>query len=389
MKLLTIRQIRLAILPLLFSAFISGVWAEENQEQSTNLIELAAIMLRDGHSDRAILALQGVDLEDEDTDLARFYTLQGLAYMNLNDFVAARDSFQSAIANGQQEKTIYVYLAQVNFSLKNYRETIQAISEAGEIINNYPALFAIKARAYWQLEETEQAINILNEAEQLFPDDYRFLKQKVFYFVELELYHEAAKLGRKYLSLSHASAEDYVAIGNALRLSKAYQEAANILEIARLQFPNNDLVAKLLAHVYLDQDKLNSAAFILEQAAMLNSELLSEAAEIYRRAGRLHKALTLNEAISDQKIKLKQRLSILLALKRFELVANMESALYRNGLLDDQHVRYALAYAFFSTGRHTDANEHLDNLTDADLFRRGIELRRLMEICKIEPWQCT
>jgi tetratricopeptide (TPR) repeat protein len=389
MKLLTIRQIRLAILSFLFSAFISAAWAEENHEQSTNLIELAAIMLRDGHSDRAILALQGVDLEDEDTDLARFYTLQGLAFMNLHDLVAAKDSFQSAIANGQQEKTIYVYLAQVNFSLKNYQETIQAISEAGQLINNYPALFAIKARAYWQLEETEQAINTLNEAEQLFPDDYRFLKQKVFYFVELELYHEAAKLGRKYISLSHANAEDYVAIGNALRLSKTYQEAANILEIARLQYPNNDVVAKLLAHVYLDQDKLNSAAFILEQAAMLNSELLSEAAEIYRRAGRFHKALTLNEAISDQKVKLKQRLSILLALKRFELVANMESALYRNGLLDDQHVRYALAYAFFSTGRHTDANEHLDNLTDADLFRRGIELRRLMEICKTEPWQCT
>jgi tetratricopeptide (TPR) repeat protein len=389
MKLLTIQQIRLAMLSFLFSIFISAAWAEENHEQSTNLIELAAIMLRDGHSDRAILALQGVDLEDEDTDLARFYTLQGLAFMNLHDFVAAKDSFQSAIANGQQEKTIYVYLAQVNFSLKNYQETIQAISEAGQLINNYPALFAIKARAYWQLEETEQAINTLNEAEQLFPDDYRFLKQKVFYFVELELYHEAAKLGRKYLSLSHANAEDYVAIGNALRLSKTYQEAANILEIARLQYPNNDVVAKLLAHVYLDQDKLNSAAFILEQAAMLNSELLSEAAEIYRRAGRFHKALTLNEAISDQKVKLKQRLSILLALKRFELVANMESALYRNGLLDDQHVRYALAYAFFSTGRHTDANEHLDNLTDADLFRRGIELRRLIEICKTEPWQCT
>lgn len=389
MNVLTIQYIRLAMLSLLVGYCISAAWAEEGQEQSTNLIELAAIMLRDGHSDRAILALQGVDLEDEDTDLARFYTLQGLAYMNLNDFVAAKDSFQLAISSGQQEKTIYVYLAQVNFSLKNYQETLQAITEAGQLINNYPALFAIKARAYWQLEEAEQAINTLNEAEQLFPGDYRFLKQKVFYFVELELYHEAAKLGRKYLSLSHAKAEDYVAIGNALRLSKAYEEAADILEIARLQFPNNDVVAKLLAHVYLDQDQLNSAAFILEQAAMLNSELLSEAAEIYRRAGRFHKALTLNEAISDQKVKLKQRLSILLALKRFELVANMESALYRNGLLDDQHVRYALAYAFFSTGRHAAANDHLDHLTDADLFRRGIELRRLMEICKTEPWQCT
>jgi len=387
MKILSERQLILIIL--LFGYCCNIAWAEESQAQPTDLIELAAIMLRDGHYDRALLALQGVDLEDEETDFARFYTLQGLAYMNLNDFVAAKDSLQLAIDNGQQEKTIYVYLAQVNFSLKNYQETIQAILNAAELVRNYPSLFVIKARAHWHLKETAQAINALNEAEQLFPDDYRFLKQKVFYFVELALYQEAAKLGRKYLTLSQAKAEDYVAIGNALRLSKAYQEAMNILEIARLMFPNNDVVAKLLAHVYLDQDKLNSAAFILEQAALLNSDLLSEAAEVYRRAGRFHKALTLNEAISDQKIKFKQRLSILLALKQFEQAANMESSLYRTGLLDDQHVRYALAYALFSSGRYPEANNHLDYLKDAELFRRGIELRRLMEICKTEPWQCT
>jgi tetratricopeptide (TPR) repeat protein len=387
MKILPVKQLFLIIL--LFGYCSNAAWAEESQAQPTDLIELAAIMLRDGHYDRALLALQSVDLEDEETDLARFYTLQGLAYMNLNDFVAARDSLQLAIDNGQQEKTIYVYLAQVNFSLKNYQETIQAINNAAELVRNYPSLFVIKARAHWHLKETTQAINALNEAEQLFPGDYRFLKQKVFYFVELELYQEAAKLGRNYLTLSQAKAEDYVAIGNALRLSKAYQEAMNILEIARLKFPNNDVVAKLLAHVYLDQDKLNSAAFILEQAALLNSDLLSEAAEVYRRAGRFHKALTLNEAISDQKIKFKQRLSILLALKQFEQAANMESSLYRTGLLDDQHVRYALAYALFSSGRYPEANNHLDHLKDAELFRRGIELRRLMEICKTEPWQCT
>ena len=388
MKLLPDRQIHHLLLYFLLVYCASAVWAEEKPAQPTDLIELAAIMLRDGHNDRALMALQGIDLEDDGTDLARFYTLQGLAYMNLNDFVAAKDSLQSAIDNGQQEKTIYVYLAQVNFSLKNYQETIQAFLNAAELVRNYPALFVMKARAHWHLKETAKAIKTLNEAEQYFPGDYRFLKQKVFYFVELELYQEAANLGRKYLTLSQAKAEDYIAIGNALRLSNAFQEVTNILEIARLHFPNNDVVAKLLAHVYLDQNKLNSAAFILEQAVLLNSELLSEAAEIYRRAGRFHKSLTLNEAISDQKIKFKQRLSILLALKQFEQAANMEASLYRTGLLNDQHVRYALAYALFSTGRYSEANNHLDHLEDAELFRRGIELRRLMEICKTEPWQC-
>lgn len=97
----------------------------------------------------------------------------------------------------------------------------------------------------------------------------------------------------------------------------------------------------------------------------------------------------MNESILDQKVKLKQRLSILLALKQFERAANMESSLYRTGLLEDQSVRYALAYALFSTRRFAEVNKHLDHLKDAELFRKATELRRLMEVCKTEPWQCA
>ncbi len=369
--------------------YSNSVWASENKTQPTDFIELAAVMLKDGHSDRALLALQNVDLENKKTDLARFYTLQGLAYMNLNDLVAAKDSLQQAVKNGQKDQAIFIYLAQVYFGLKDYQQTIQAIVKAGDQANKDASLISLKAESYWYLKETDAAINALNEGQKIFPGDFRFLKRKVFYFVELGLYQEAAKLGRGYLKQSKAAAADYIAIGNALRLSKEYQEAINILEIARLQFPHDEMVAKLLAYTYLDQGKLNSAAFILEQAALLNPGLQAEAAEIYRRAGRFHKALTLNESIDDQKVKFKQRLSILLALKQFERAAHMESSLYRTGLLEDQDVRYALAYALFSSGRFPEANKHLDHLKNAELFRKGTELRRLMEVCKTEPWQCT
>lgn len=369
--------------------YSSSVWTAENKAQQADFIELAAIMLKDGHSDRALLALQSVDLENKKTDLARFYTLQGLAYMGLNDLVAAKDSLQQAVKNGQKDQAIFIYLAQVYFGLKDYQRTIDAIGKAGSQVNKDAALLSLKAESYWHLKETDEAINTLNDGQKAFPADFRFLKRKVFYFVELGLYQEAVRLGREYLQRSKATATDYIALGNALRLSKEYQEALNILEIARLQFPHDEMVAKLLAHTYLDQGKLNSAAFILEQAGLLNPNLQAEAAEIYRRAGRFHKALTLNESISDQKVKFKQRLSILLALKQFERAANMESSLYRTGLLEDQDVRYALAYALFSSGRFPEANKHLDHLKNAELFRKGTELRRLMEVCKTEPWQCT
>jgi len=382
-------QIHFLMVALILGYSSHAVPAAENKAQPTDFIELAAIMLKDGHSDRALLALQSVDLENKKTDLTRFYTLQGLAYMNLNDLEAAKDSLQLAVKNGQQDQVIFIYLAQVYFGLKDYQKTIQAIVNAGDKASKDALLISLKAESYWHLKETDAAINTLNEGQKIFPGDFRFLKRKVFYFVELGLYQEATNLGREYLKRSKAAAADYIAFGNALRLSREFEEALNILEIARLQFPHNEMVAKLLAHTYLDQGKLNAAAFILEQAALLNPNLQAEAAEIYRRAGRFHKALTLNESISDQKIKLKQRLSILLALKQFERAANMESSLYRTGLLDDQDVRYALAYVLFSSRRFAEANKHLDHLKNAELFRKGTELRRLMEVCKTEPWQCT
>lgn len=363
--------------------------ADNKKGQTTDFIELAAIMLKDGHNDRALQALQSVDLGNEKTDQVRFYTLQGLAYIGLNDLDAAKASLQQAIAKGQTDKSIFIYLAQAHFGLKEYRQTLDAMNKAGDLANKDPLALSIKAESHWHLQQTDAAIETLIVAQKKFPADFRFSKRTVFYFVELGLYQEAVRLGRDYLHRSKANPADYVALGNALRLSREYQEALNILEVARLKFPQDEIVAKLLAHTYLDQGKLNSAAFILEQAALLNPNLQAEAAEIYRRAGRFHKALTLNESIGDQKVKLKQRLSILLALKQYERAANMESSLYRNGLLEDQDVRYALAYALFSSRRFADANKHLDHLKNAELFRKGTELRRLMEICKNEPWQCT
>lgn len=372
-----------------FSCYTHAIQAADKKAASADFIELAAVMLRDGHHDRALLALQSVDLGNKKTDLARFYTLQGLAYLGLNDLEAARDNLQQAIQNGQQDRSIFIYLAQAHFGLKDYRNTVNAIGKAGDLVNKDAMLISLKAESYWHLQQPDAAISALNDGQRAFPSDFRFLKRKVFYLVELGLYQEAVQLGRDFLRRSKASAADYVAFGNALRLSGEFQEAINILEIARLQYPDDELVAKLLAHTYLDQGQLNSAAFILEQAALLNPVLQSEAAEIYRRAGRLHKALTLNESILDQKVKLKQRLSILLALKQFERAANMESSLYRTGLLEDQSVRYALAYALFSTRRFAEVNKHLDHLKDAELFRKATELRRLMEVCKTEPWQCA
>lgn len=96
----------------------------------------------------------------------------------------------------------------------------------------------------------------------------------------------------------------------------------------------------------------------------------------------------LNGEIRDQEVKLKQRLALYLETGQFARAASMEQSLTRVGLIENEDVGYALAYAFFKIGDFESAEKRLQELTRPDLFRKSAELRSAMQDCAEEPWQC-
>jgi hypothetical protein len=66
----------------------------------------------------------------------------------------------------------------------------------------------------------------------------------------------------------------------------------------------------------------------------------------------------------------------------------MERDLTRLGLLDDEDIRYALAYAYFKNGDFESTERQLQQLTRPDLFRKAAELRSAMQDCAEDRWQC-
>jgi len=381
------RYLMIVLFSILFLA--SPVNAKKPSEPEADFLTLAATLVRDGHNERALMALQNVDLEQKDLDLIRYYTVLGLAQLGLNDLASAKVSLGEAIKQGQTEPVIFLYLSQAHYGLEEYQETITAIALAGDAIKTYPALLEMKAQSHWLLQQYSDAWQALLLGKRYFPDDHRFLRRQVFYAIERELYRLGAELGREYLKKSKARPEDYVAIGNALRISRQFDEAASILEIARLNYPTHSIITKVLAHNYLDQGMVNSAAAIMEQAAAYDATFINESAELYRRAGRLHRALALNARISDSAVKLKQRMAILLGLKQYEKIIGMEAALLRSGILNEEHIRYALAYAAFATGNFNLTRRHLEPIKDPELFKRAVELRRLIQECEEDSLKCT
>lgn len=319
----------------------------------------------------------------------RYHTVVGLAYLKLQQYPKALEHLEKALREGQAEPLLFVYLAQGYFHLQRYQDTLAAIENAKAVLDQYPALYAIKAQSLWQLHQEEAAFETLTQARQRFPAELSFLRRQVFYLLEKKLYHQAAELGLKYLTTSQSSAQDYAAIGNALRLGGALLPASTVLEQGRLRYPQDPTLAKLLAHVYLSRQMPQAAAWILEQAARFDPSLYSDAAECYRRAGLHYQALYLNAQVPEVKTQRRQRLALLLALKRYDEVLAMHQPLARAGLLEEDAVRYALAYAAYRAGKLALVETYLDAISDPQIFRQAAELRHLLKECKDQPWRCA
>ena len=396
---LVVNLVPLLLVSLLFFGSASVCFS---QEGDVNYLDLTALMLRDGNLDRAMGALDQVDLEaevnanldrkedDEDWfDVGRYWLLRATTHQRNSQPELARDAFNNAIEAGRTDASIFLSLAQINFSLQDYVAALEAIERAGADVERIASVYHLKAQANWLLEKHADALAVLDQANLIFPEDQSFSRRKVFFLVELGLFQDAAELGNKYLSSTAGKADDYIAIGNALRQSGQIDTALNFLEAALIKFPKNVTVKKVLAHTYIDAEKLHIAADIIYEAALLETELLPEASELYRRAGQVYRALAINSEIRDQSAKLKQRLALLIELNRYEQAGAMAVDLRRVGLLENEDIRYALAYALFKTGDFEAAESHLSRLTRTDLFRKAIEVRRAMADCEGEVWRCT
>ncbi len=358
-------------------------------QKDVDYLGLAALMVRDGHYERAAQALESVDTAKKGFDFPRYYTLKGLTELKLERYSDAVKSLETAIHYGQKESRVYLYLAQAAYRDQQFQKALDALAQGGEeLLLSAPGVVLMKSHIHWSLGDKPAAWQALQFGEQHFSDAAPFVRRKVFMLVELGLYQEASRLGLAYMERFRPGADDYVAIGEALRQAGQAISALDFLELGRLKYPDDRHILLALAKVYADLGRYFTAAGMMERAAALDAGYLIDAAELYRRAGHLDRALFLNETATDQKKKLKQRLAILLDAGMFEQAESMSEALYRHGLLEEDPIRYAMAYAAFKAGHFDAAADLLTGITRPALFRKAAALRKAMSVCAEERWQC-
>ncbi len=398
---------RALLIPALLLLGLATQPVAAQSDAEVDYLQLAARLVADGNYDRAERALSQVKTEADDLDRVRYHTLLGLVDLRREDHEGAIQDLQQALdahekrarKNPDAEKDqkqqrrsererIHLYLAQAHMGLEQYKQALGALDRSGETGAAIAMVHALRAQAHWQREEYDAAFAALNRGARRFPDDYQFLRRKVFYLINLGFYRQAADSGREYLQKADAGPRDYVAIGTALRQSDQHQAALTLLERARLIWPQDRDIAVELAHTWLGMDKVAAAAEVFARASVYHPAMRLEAAELQRRAGRLYRALMLNTTVPDPEKKYRQRLAILVAMEHWDQAAGMGDALRRHGLLDNDDLRYAFAYALFKAGDYDRADQVLSGIQDSDTFRKATELRKAMEQCREAEWQC-
>lgn len=407
--------------------------AQNQKDQIVNHIDIATILFYDGNYDKALEELQRAKDSHTDIDWIKYYSMRGMIFLKEEKYTQAIYALQKAIvatkekvyapptrlkdkkevlftlfsntnttqrpqkevANFNPEKLrrekieeLYIYLSQAFYKDKQYIYAAESLDLAGERGRENASLFAFRAECYWKAGQKASAIDALSKGSILFPKDTTLLKQKFYYFAELKLYQASIDVAKAYMKKVPASTQEYISLAQMLASGSELTEAIKVLEEAKMIFPTSAKVHVLLGHYYKQKDMSYITAHLFEQGAQYDRKYLKEAAEMFRRRGELSRALYLNSMMNDSAEKTKQKVAIFVTISEFEKIIGLKDALLRYGLLEDENMRYALAYAYYIAKDYEKAEEHLKKLQDDALFAKATVIRKNIEKCKINPMEC-
>jgi len=417
------------IVMLLLISFLSPVLAQDPaQTGEIDHLALATLMIHDGRYEKAEEELSQVDKSSMKFDAARYYTIRGVLDSKTDRYESAITNYTMALSatqtktfhppeidKGQQylfsvgqtrsaeepesrfdpekerkEKLeqLHAYLAKAYYETGDYTNTAKHLDLAGDRGRENAGLFALRAECYWKTANPDKAIHALNTGLELFPDDALLLRQKYHYFAELGLYQAAIEHANRYMGVTNADANEYIILAQLLSEAGQLDEATRILETARGKFPEDPKVDVLLAHMYMKQEMNYTAAYLFKEGAYKDKKYLKDAVEMHRRIKDYSHAIFLTTQMTDKVEKLKQKVAIYLDRGEFEKVIGLKDDLRRYDILEDDNMRYALAYSYYMAKDYPKAEFHLKRIQTAALFDQGLVILRNIERCREDITEC-
>jgi len=359
-------------------------------EPTEDPVALAALLIADGNFDRARTVLLELDPSDKGVDQVRYWTLRGLLDLDAGDPATAVTSLQQARAAAVDapDPLLLLTLARAQVLSDDPTGALATLDDGGADLDALASTWTLRARAHRDRGDLAGAWAAMEGGLQRFPEQKALRRQQIILLIEKGLTRQAGELADALLQRDDTTEEDILVIAEALRLAGIHDQATELLEATLLTDPTSLEVRVRLAVVHLGADRPFAAARLFETAAALDPTYFHNAAMLYLAAGRPTLALQANSQVLDQTEKVTQRFTILAQTGAWEQAAALSSRLARLDVLDDESLRYGLAYAHFETGAWQEAEQLLLGIEDARLFRQATALREAIEQCRTQPEQC-
>lgn len=422
-----LKQIMFTLVVFLFVDFSLFAKELKSNEDMVNHLSLATLMIYDARYDKAQEELSLVDKKSNRFDASDYFSVVGVLNSKLGNTKESIKAYKKAIEatktkkflapkNMEKEKylfsigstdkkkkvikfdakkkktekieQLYMYLTQEYYKLNDYKNTVISLEKAGVTGRSRAGLYTLRAECYYKQNMYTEAIESLNKGMNLFPRDTKLLKQKFYYFADMRLYQAAIETSKVYMQRVGVSAKEYITLAQMLIGANEINSAIELLEESKLKFPREAKITFLLGHMYLKKDMKYTTAQLFEESSYYDRKYLKEAVEMNRQADNNLHALYLNAQNIDKVEKIKQKIAIYLSAEEYRKIIGLKKALKRYKMLDDDNLRYALAYSYYMSGDYKSSEVELKYISDTELFNKATVIRKNIEKCTNNSLEC-
>ncbi len=367
---------------------ISLLKAEEELEK----LPLIALLIKNGHLDRAQKVFDELTEKEKKQDLARTYTLEGLLALSGENYDLAINAFKQARIAGQKDPELSIYLAQAYYAKKDYPSVLEELAGQTQLFQARVRLYVLYCDSIWQLNEKQKAFDCLYQANQMHPEATIVDLNLIHYFNSLKLYQHSLEHALSERNIKRWSGQDLITIASLFKEQEQYNSALQVLELAHLLYENKPEAKEIklqLARIYLNQQKPMAAATVLDKTNSNGTPIFPlELAEIYRQTGHYVRADYLLHFVPKREDQLKQKLTLYLTQQDYEKASALDASLSDVSAQLPDPLRYALAYALYKTRKFEEASFHLSRVNDQSIYDKAIKLRAHLRNCQENIWLC-
>lgn len=201
------------------------------------------------------------------------------------------------------------------------------------------------------------------------------------FLISQKMFNLATQLSLDWLALRSRQSSDFITVADFFNKSGHPQGRLHVLEMARIKYPLDIDVNLNLNQIYYEKGMLLAVEEGFARASLVDAKYSYHAAEINRQTGRYERSQYFNARIPDEKERLKQKLAIYVDKGQFAMIASLESILQRSPLINDDEIRYALAYSLVRMGEYKRPLQYLAKITNKDFLEKTVILRNALTDC--------